>query len=99
MKYRPFLHGLSAVAYIGAVVLFIRYMESIRHDTPDTFLDGMAFISLFVFSASVMAFLFFYQPLLLILENKKPEALNFFFKTLATCGATTLVLLTASSLQ
>lgn len=99
MKWNPFLNAVGAAAYIGIVVLFLHYIESIRHDTPDTILDGMGFISLVVFSAAVMAFLFFYQPVLMLIENRKSEAVSYFLKTLATFGAITVVVLALVSAQ
>ncbi|MES2994531.1 MAG: hypothetical protein V4681_00645 [Patescibacteria group bacterium] len=99
MKWNPFLNAGAAAAYIGAVALFMQFIESIRHDTPDTMLDGMGFISLFVFSAAVMAFLFFYQPALRLIENKKAEAVSYFLQTLGMFGAITVVVLTLGSLQ
>lgn len=99
MKWNPFLNAVAASAYIGCVALFMHFIESIRHDTPDTLVDGMGFISLFVFSAAIMAFLFFYQPTLKLLENKKAEAVSYFLKTLGIFGAITVGVLTLASLQ
>jgi NADH:ubiquinone oxidoreductase subunit 6 (subunit J) len=99
MKWNPFLNAGAAVAYIGAVALFMGFLESARHDKPDTLLDGMGFISLFVFSVAVMAFLFFYQPLLRLIEGKRAEALSYFLKTLGIFGAITLIVLTLTSVQ
>ncbi|MEA2701475.1 MAG: hypothetical protein QOE22_184 [Candidatus Parcubacteria bacterium] len=99
MKWNPFINAIAAVAYIGAVALFMRFIESLRHNTPDTMLDGMGFISLFVFSAAVMAFLFFYQPILRLAENKKTEAVSYFLKTLGIFGLITVVMLTLVSIQ
>lgn len=99
MKWNPFINALMASGYIGAVVLFLHFIESLRHDTPDTFVDGMAAISLFVFSAAVMAFLFFYQPALKLIENKKTEAVSYFLKTLGIFGVMTVTMLTLASLQ
>jgi hypothetical protein len=99
MKWNPFMNAVAAAAYIALVALFMHFIESLRHDTPDTLLDGMGVISLFVFSAAVMAFLFFYQPVLRLLENKKAEALSYFLKTLGIFGAITIAVLTLTSLQ
>jgi prolipoprotein diacylglyceryltransferase len=77
----------------------MHYIESLRHDTPDTIIDGLGAISLFVFSASVMAFLFFYHPVRLLIENQKQEALTFFTKTVAIFGVTTALILVLASLQ
>ena len=99
MKWNPLLSAGAASMYIGAVVLFLQFIESFRHDTPDTPIDVMGVISLFVFSAAVMAFLFFFQPVLLLIENKRAEALSYFLKTLGIFGMVTAVLLTLVSLQ
>jgi len=40
-----------------------------------------------------MAYLFFYQPLLLFIEGKKKEAVNLFVKTIGVFAAITLVIL------
>ncbi len=99
MRWNPFVNAICAAAYIGGVVLFMHYIESLRHDTPDSLIDGIGVISLFVFSAAMMAFLFFYQPLLRLIENKKAEALSYFLKTLGIFGVITAVVLTLVSLQ
>jgi hypothetical protein len=99
MKLNPFANAAAAVVYICAVALFMRVIESVRHDTPDTFLDGVGFISLFVFSAAVMAFLFFYQPVVMLSENKKTEAVSHFLKTLGLFGAITMAMLIFVSVQ
>lgn len=99
MTWNPFVNAVAAAAYIGAVVLFMHFIESLRHDTPDTLLDGIGFISLFVCSAAVMAFLFFYQPALRLMEHKRAEAVSYFLKTLGIFGAITALVLTLVSLQ
>lgn len=93
MRWNPFISAGLAFTYIGGVVLFIRFIESLRHDTPDTFIDGMAAISLFVCSAAIMAFLFFYQPLLKLFDGKPSEAVSYFLKTLGVFAAITAVAL------
>jgi len=99
MKWSPIINAGGAVAYIGAVVLFMYFITSLRHDTPDTLLDGMGVLSLATFSAAVMAFLFFYQPVLLLIEKKQTEALAYFLKTLGIFGAIMVTILTLVSLQ
>lgn len=99
MKWNPFVNALAAALYIGAVSVFMHFIQSLRHDTPDTLLDGVGIMSLFVFSAAVMSFLFFYQPVLKLIENKKAEALSYFLKTLGIFGAITVVVLTLVSVQ
>ncbi len=99
MKWNPFVNAGLAVAYIGLVSVFLRFVESIRHDTPDTWIDGVGFMSLFVFSAAVMAFLFFYQPVSLLVENKRKESVSYFLQTIGIFGIVTAIVLTLTSLQ
>jgi hypothetical protein len=99
MKWNPFLNALAAAAYIAGVTLFMHFIESIRHDTPDTVLDSMGVLSLLVCSAAVMAFLFFYQPLVRLLENKKAEAVRYFLTTIGIFGLIMVAILTSVSLQ
>ena len=63
---------------------------------PDTFFAPIVFLSVLTLSVTVMAFLFFYQPLQLFIEGKKKEAVDLFAKTVgvfATITAAALALL------
>lgn len=99
MKWHPFLNAATAILYIGAVTLFMHFIESVRHDTPDTLFDGMGVISLLVLSVAVMGFLFFYHPVQLLIERKKREAVAYFLKTLGLFSLGTIILLTLTSIQ
>lgn len=94
MPKNPFLNAVFATLYISGVVSVISYFEG---NTPEGsgefFLVPIAFLSLFVLSASVMAYLFLGQPFMLYHDGKKAEALKFFFTTVATFAVITLVLL------
>jgi hypothetical protein len=90
----PFVNALIAGGYIIALVLFMRtVIEALSH-TEDTILIPMTMLSLFVFSVALMAILFFFEPIRLLLENQKQEALSFFTKTLATFFCFVAILLT-----
>lgn len=99
MPWNPLLNAAGAALYIGAVATFIRTISAARHDTPDTIPDSMAALALLVLSAAVMAFLFFYRPVSLLIEGKRDEALAFFLKTLAAFGVITILVLARSMLQ
>lgn len=99
MKWHPFINAFAASTYIALVVRFIHFLESFRHDTPDTLIDGMGAISLFVFSAAVMAFLFFYRPVCMLIDNQRQEAMSYFLKTLGLFGLITVGILTLVTLQ
>lgn len=99
MRWNPLISALLAAAYIGGVVLFMHFIEGRRHDTPDTLLDGMGVLSLLVFSAATMGLLFFYQPVVKLIEGKRAEAIAYFLKTLGIFGLITVLILTFVSLQ
>lgn len=88
MTTNPFLNALAAFGYIVAVVLAIFYAGPLLGgpNGEDTIFIPMAMLSLFVFSAATMSYIVLYQPLVLFLENKKPEAANLFLKTIGTLG-------------
>ena len=77
---KPFLHALAAALYIVFIVLAIRDVTSVLQNGKETILIPMAMLSLFVLSAAVMGFLFLSEPLQLLIENKKREAVIFFAK-------------------
>ncbi|OGK67302.1 hypothetical protein A2313_04770 [Candidatus Roizmanbacteria bacterium RIFOXYB2_FULL_41_10] len=60
---------------------------------PDTFFAPVTFLSVLTLSVTVMAFLFFYQPLQLFIEGKKKEAVNLFVKTVGVFAIITALVL------
>jgi hypothetical protein len=91
MRWNPFLNAIGAAAYVWGIGLLIHHIASLHHDTPDNLVGSIAALSLLVFSAAVMGFLFFYRPAILLLENKRGEAVSFFLETLGIFGAITLL--------
>jgi len=83
MSRNPFLNALSAAAYIILVVAVMTFVTAPLRNKPDTFFAPIMVLSVLTLSVAVMAFLFFYQPLMLFIENKKKEAVNLFVKTVA----------------
>jgi hypothetical protein len=78
---KPFTYALFAVAYIMIIVTGLHLTSSI--EIPEqTIIVPMAMLSLLVLSAALMGFLFASEPILLYMENKKKEAVSFFFKTI-----------------
>jgi len=87
----PFLHALAAVAYIVLVASVIYYVPHAIEESHPVF-ALTAFLSLFTFSAAVMAYLFFWRPAELLLAGEGREAGAFFLKTLAAFGILALLL-------
>ncbi len=76
---KPFLYALGAVLYIVAIVLIVNSTASI--EPKNQLVVPMAMLCLFVLSVAVMGFLFLSEPLQLLIEKKKKEAVLFFAKT------------------
>ena len=93
MLKNPYLNALGASAYIILGVAVMTFVTQPLRNKPDTFFAPIVFLSLLTLSAAVMAFLFFYQPLMLFIEGNKKQSVNFFLKTVGTFAALTTVFL------
>lgn len=93
MSKNPFINALSAAGYIGLVVSVFNLISQTQGDKPDTPFAPVVFLSLLTLSVTVMAVLFFYQPLQLFIEGKKKEAVNLFVKTVGVFAAFTVMIL------
>ncbi|KND47727.1 MAG: hypothetical protein AB201_02200 [Parcubacteria bacterium C7867-006] len=78
---KPFLHALAAALYIVAIVLIAERVGNALKNQPDTIVIPMTMLSLFVLSAAIMGYIFLSEPLQLLIEGKKKEAIAFFSKT------------------
>ncbi len=94
MSKNPIINALSASAYIILVVTVFQFIMQTQQNKPDTFLAPMTVLSMLTLSVSVMAYLFFYQPLQLFIEGKKKEAVNLFIHTVGIFAIFTVVVLT-----
>lgn len=93
MSKNPFINALGASAYIILVVSVMTFITQPLKDKPDTFFAPIVFLSVLTLSVAVMAFLFFYQPLQLFMEEKKKQAVNLFIKTVGIFAIYTVVAL------
>ncbi len=93
MSRNPIINALSASAYIFLGVTVMTFVTQPLRNKPDTFFAPIAVLSLLTLSVAVMAFLFFYQPMLLFIEGKKKDAVNLFVKTVGIFAALTAVVL------
>ena len=96
MSRTPFHNALAAISYIVLVASLI-YNAQFFVGVEKGIIIPIAFLSLFVFSAAVMGFIFLYQPLQLLLEGQKNEAVTLFLKTVATFAGITIVLVSTWS--
>jgi len=93
MSKNPIINALSASTYIILVVSIMTFITKPLKNKPDTFFAPIAFLSVFTLSVAVMGFLFFYQPVQLLIEGKKKAAVNLFVKTVGIFAAITAVVL------
>lgn len=87
----PYLNSVFAEVYIILVATVMHFIS--KPNTPDTFFDPVAALSLFVLSASVMGYLFVGEPLQLFLNGEKKQAVSFFMKTVLTFAIITAIAL------
>ena len=91
MSKNPFLNALAATVYIVLVASFMYYGPFV-----DRHLEGVIIpivvLSLFVFSAATMGFIFLYQPFQLFLEDRKKESVSLFLKTMVAFAGITVAL-------
>jgi len=96
MTKNPLINALGVSAYIFLVVGVMNFVTEPLKNKPDTFFAPITMLFVLTLSVSVMAFLFFYQPLMFFIGGKKKEAVNLFVKTVgifAIITAITLILL------
>lgn len=93
MSKKPIINAVAASAYIVLGVTVMTIVTKPLHDKPDTFFIPVVMLSLLTLSVAVMAFLFFYEPVMLFISGKKKEAVNFFIKTVGTFAVITVFFL------
>jgi hypothetical protein len=90
MTRNPFINALAATVYITAVAT-IPFFGKQLFGPGNSFLIPIAMLSLFTLSVAVMGYLFLYQPLLLLLDGHKKNAVKLFLQTVASFGGITLL--------
>jgi hypothetical protein len=93
MSKNPIINAISASAYIGLVVTVMNFISQTQKNKPDIILAPIILLSLLTLSATVMAYLFFYQPLQLFIEGKKKAAVDLFVRTIGVFAAFTVAVL------
>jgi hypothetical protein len=92
MSKNPFINAFAASSYILFVVTIMNFMTQRLSDKPDTFFAPVTVLFMLTLSVAVMGFLFFYQPLLFVIEGKRKEAINLFVKTVGIFAVFTIII-------
>jgi hypothetical protein len=97
MTTNPFYNALLAISYIVCLVTGVHLVATnLEGVIQETILLPMGFLGVLVFSVALMGYLFFFQPLMMILDGKRQEGVGLFLKTVAIFAvATALVILIA----
>lgn len=94
MTNKPFYNALAAFLYICGVVTLINYGSKFAGEN-ESILAPIAMLSLFVLSVSIMAYIFFLEPLKQYLDGKKEDAVRLFIKTIQYFAIITAVALSS----
>jgi 4-hydroxybenzoate polyprenyltransferase len=96
MTKNPLYNALLAIAYIAALVSAVFYGSKHLEGLEETIFLPMGFLATFVLSAALMGYLFFYQPIILLLDGQREKAAKLFLHTVAIFALlTALVIITA----
>ncbi|MCA9369422.1 hypothetical protein KC721_03920 [Candidatus Woesebacteria bacterium] len=98
MSKNPLYNALGAAVYIFLVVTVMTLVTQPLRDKPDTFFAPITVLFVLTLSVAVMAYLFFYQPLLLFINGKKKQAVDLFVKTVGYFAIFTALVLVALTL-
>jgi hypothetical protein len=91
MTKNPFYNALAALGYIVLIVSTMTLLSTYQSNF-DEFIMPIIMLSLFTLSAAVMGYIFFYQPVMLFLDNKKDQAVKLFLKSIGIFGVITLTI-------
>jgi hypothetical protein len=90
MTKNPIVNALAGLLYIALVASLLFYVPPYIH-IENSVLIPIVMLSLFVFSAASMGYIFLYQPLKLFLEGQKKESVSLFIQTLIIFAVSTAV--------
>jgi hypothetical protein len=92
MTKNPVLNALCTALYID-IVASIMFFGRPFVDPVDNVLMPITILSLLTLSAAVMAYTFFYQPILMYLEDKKVAAVKLGLQTIGAFAVITAIFL------
>ncbi|MDE2071192.1 MAG: hypothetical protein KGI70_00460 [Patescibacteria group bacterium] len=93
MSRNPLINALAASAYVSLVALGIMHVP--EKQPMLAALGPLIFLSVFVFSAGLIGYLFCMHPLLFALRGEQRAGIVLFLKTLGFFALITLVLVAA----
>lgn len=92
MPHTPLSHALFAILYIITLVSSVFFLPELLGAPDESIFYPMLALSTLVLSVAVMAYLFFYHPLLLVLDGEREKAARFFLHTVGIFASTMVIL-------
>ncbi len=96
MTKNPLYNALLASGYVVLVISSIFGAHLLVGNEAESLLFPIAGLSVFVLSAAVMAYLFFYQPVLMLIDGARQEAIKLFLQTVGIFASITAVIFLVS---
>lgn len=96
MSKNPFYNAIVAISYIVILISIASTAQGFWGGPKDSILYPMIVLSTLVFSVALMAYLFFYQPVMMFIEGHREKGVKLFFQTLGIFAAAILILLIIS---
>ena len=84
MTANPFYNAVFALAYIVVLVTLIFSTTHFQGFPQESFMYPMVMLALLVLSVAMMAFLFFYQPVIMLLDGHREKAVKLFLQTVGS---------------
>lgn len=96
MTKNPLYNALLAISYIVVLVSAVNFAATHLQMMPDSLFLPMSVLATLVLSVALMGYLFFYQPVLLLLDGQREKAVTLFLQTVGIFAVLTgIVLMTA----
>ena len=96
MTTNPFYNALLAHAYIVGVATLLFSGFSVLESQEESIFIPIGMLALLVLSVAVMAYLFFFQPIVLLLDGEREKAVKLFLQTIGIFAGTTILTLLIS---
>ena len=93
MVKNPFYNALFAIAYIVVLVTIAILGPHLLEAPQQSIFYPMLALSVLVLSVALMAYLFFYQPVIMLLDGHREKAAKLFLQTIGIFAAAIIVLL------
>jgi len=93
MTKNPFYNALFAIAYIVVLVTIAFVGPGLLNAPQQSIFYPMLALSALVLSVALMAYLFFYQPVVMLLDGHREKAVKLFLQTVGIFAVAIVVLL------